>query len=64
MTFKDLREKYPKIVYEKYEIKDIDDTLMIKFYFEIPDLASFTPTLSISKKDIVTEYDKDFLNYF
>ncbi len=63
MTFKDLREKYPKIVYEKYEIKDIDETLMIKFYFEIPDLATFTPTLSLSKKDIVTKYDNAFLNY-
>lgn len=63
MEFKELREKYPKVIYEKYEIEDTEEDLVIKFYFEIPDLATFTPTLSISKKDIVTEYDKDFLNY-
>ena len=52
MTFNELREKYPTIIYNSYKIVENEDNYQIIFDFEIPNLTSFNPTLSISKKDI------------
>ena len=44
------REKYSKIIYKKYQIVDEEEVLKIVFTFEIPNLTTFEPTLSIQKK--------------
>ena len=49
------REKYSKIIYKKYQIVDEEEVLKIVFTFEIPNLTTFEPTLSIQKKDIVND---------
>ena len=49
------REKYSEIIYKKYQILDEEEVLKIVFTFEIPNLTTFEPTLSIQKKDIVND---------
>lgn len=46
-NFSDLRKLYPTFIYEKYEYKIEDNKLKIKYFFDIPNLESFTPTLEI-----------------
>ena len=52
MNFQTLREKYPTIIYNSYEIIENDDNYQITFDFEIPSLTHFNPSLTIYKKDI------------
>jgi len=64
MTFEELRKKYSKFVYEKYEINDEWDWLNITYFFSIPWLTTFTPSIKIEKKNIKNEdLDNDFVNY-
>ena len=64
MIFEELREKYDKFIYEKYEINDIWDWWNITYFFSIPWLAEFRPTIQIDKKNIKNQnIDKDFVNY-
>ena len=64
MTFEELREKYSKFVYEKYEINDEWDWLNITYFFNIEWLTTFTPSIKIEKKNIKNkEIDNDFMNY-
>ena len=63
MSFKELREKYDKFVYEKYEISDSWDWWNITYFFDIPWLTTFTPSIKIDKKNIKNKnIDNDFLN--
>ena len=50
--FDSYRSTYKSFIYDKYEIQDINDKIMITYYFEIPNLALFTPSIIINKKDI------------
>lgn len=50
--FLSLREKYPTIIYEKYDIEENNENILITYYFNIPSLVEFRPTLTISKKNI------------
>lgn len=52
MTFDQLRQKYQSIIYHSYEIVENEDNYEISFNYEIPTLATFKPTLTISKKDL------------
>ena len=62
--FLELREKYPDFIYDSYKIDDIDNSYLITFYFVIPNLVKFNPTLRIDKKYITNEeLDKNFINY-
>ena len=64
MTFEELRKKYSKFVYEKYEINDEWDWLNITYFFSIEWLTTFTPSIKIEKKNIKNnEIDDDFVNY-
>ena len=64
MTFEELRKKYSKFVYEKYEINDEWDWLNITYFFSIPWLTTFTPSIKIEKENIKNEdLDNDFVNY-
>ena len=63
MSFKELREKYDKFVYEKYEISDSWDWWNITYFFDIPGLTTFTPSIKVDKKNIKNKnIDNDFLN--
>lgn len=50
--FFEFRSKYPEFIYEKYEIIDEEDNYKLIFTFNIPNLASFTPTTLIPKKSL------------
>jgi hypothetical protein len=64
MKFEELREKYNKFIYEKYEINDTWDWWDITYFFSIPWLTEFRPTIQIDKKNIKNQnIDKDFVNY-
>ena len=64
MKFEELREKYDKFIYEKYEINDDWDWWNITYFFSIPWLTEFRPTIQIDKKNIKNQnIDKDFVNY-
>lgn len=63
--FLNLREKYPKFIYEKYEINDDGDNLNIRYFFNIPDLTWFYPEIRIPKKYIINkQVNQDYLEYF
>ena len=64
MTFEELRNKYDKFIYEKYEINDNWDWWNITYFFSIPWLIEFRPVIQIDKKNIKNQnIDKDFVNY-
>ena len=64
MTFEELRKKYSKFVYEKYEINDEWDWLNITYFFSIIWLTTFTPSIKIEKKSIRNkEINNNFMNY-
>lgn len=60
MNFDELRIKYPKFIYDKYEIVDLGEIYRFNFYFEIPGLTTFTPYIEVPKSK---EVDNDVLNY-
>lgn len=55
--FKELRENYSTFIFEKYEIEEKEDCYKITYYFNIPKLIIFTPSLEI-KKDIINKIDE------
>ena len=64
MTFEELRKKYNKFIYEKYEINDDGDWWNITYFFDIPWLTEFRPMIKIEKKNIKNQnIDPDFVNY-
>ena len=42
---------YPKFIYQAYQIEEDDSKIIIKYFFEIPGLTSFEPTIEILKKE-------------
>ena len=61
MRFEELRKEYPKFIYNKYEIEEIDDKYVLTYYFEIPGLTEFTPTIKLPKGK--KELDRDLFEY-
>ena len=66
MEFNSLRNTYKKFIYKNYEIIDNQDKIIIKYFFEIPGLANFEPSIEILKKDfniqnINTEFTKNLV---
>lgn len=62
--FQELRKKYDKFIYEKYEIIENKDNYEIIFYFDIPNLTKFTPKLIINKNNLTnTNINDNFLEY-
>ena len=63
MTYKEIRDRYPRFIYDKYVIENLDDVYKITYYFEIEGLAKFTPSIEIFKKDITNkDLNEDFIN--
>lgn len=52
MNFDTLREKYKTFIYKNFKITEDKESIDIKYYFEIPNLAKFEPSIQIMKKDI------------
>ena len=63
MTYSEIKDRYSKFIYDKYELIDNENDLTLKYYFEIEGLAKFNPTITLFKKDIKNkDIDKEFLN--
>ena len=41
--FNELRNKYNEFIYDKYDIKEENNSYIITYYFTIPNLITFTP---------------------
>ena len=50
-----LRKQYSEIIYRNYQISYDEEVMQIKYQFEIPNLITFEPTISIPKKDITND---------
>lgn len=50
--FNFLRKTYKEFIYNDYKIFEEENNIIIKYYFEIPNLTKFEPTIKIMKKDI------------
>ena len=50
--FIEFREKYKEFIYDKFELFEKDNKIVIKYYFEITNLAKFNPIIEIDKKEI------------
>ncbi len=59
--FQQLRKKYPTFIFDSFDIKKTDDSIIITYHFEISRLTKFQPTLEIPLNDIKQPYDKQFL---
>lgn len=62
--FERLRKEYKKFTYEKYDINETSNEIIITYYFNIDGKEKFNPTLKFSKSIIKNNnIDKDFFNY-
>lgn len=55
MDFISLRDTYKKFIYKDYKIIEENDKIIIKYYFEIPGLTTFEPSIEILKKKFKIE---------
>ena len=51
MNFYELREKYPKFIYNDYKISEDKEKIYIEYEFEIENLSKFNPKIEILKKN-------------
>ena len=66
MEFNSLRNTYKEFIYRNYEIIDNQDKIILKYFFEIPGVANFEPSIEILKKDfdiqnVNTEFTKNLV---
>ena len=52
-NFTKFREKYPKFIYNDYNIEENDSEIVLSFDFEIENLSKFCPKLIIPKKNLL-----------
>ena len=52
LKFKQFREQYKEFYYNSYSIKEDNESILIEFEFETPNLAVFHPTTKILKKQM------------
>lgn len=62
--FLEYRKQYPTFIYENYKITEEENQYVITYFFSIPSLAEFQPTLTIPK-EVVQNPNVDFevVNY-
>lgn len=58
--FKEYRKQYPNFIYEKYEIEVLETEYKITYFFQIPILTTFTPTLTIKKESVGREINQAY----
>lgn len=62
-NFKNLRKKYPTIIYQKYEINDTITSIFVEYTYILGEYI-FTPSINIDKKYISNKnINNDFLEY-
>ena len=61
MKFDELRNKYPDFIYEKYSIEETEDKYILTFYFNVPGLTEYRPTIKFPKSNRVL--NKDLFEY-
>lgn len=62
MTYEDLRNKYPRFVYNSFDIDESEDKITFTFNFEIEGLTTFHPKTTIEKRFIKNaKIDEKFL---
>lgn len=49
-NFIELRNTYKEIIYKNYEISNEGENMIITYFFEIPELTKFYPTISFKKE--------------
>ena len=59
--FLEYRKNYKEIIYKSYDIKEEENDIVIIYYFDIPGLCEFHPTLTFSKSIIRNEQINDNL---
>lgn len=52
LKFKELRKKYTEFIYEDYQMEENEKEITLRYKFEIPNLAKFSPSVTILKKNI------------
>lgn len=61
-TFKELREKYPVFTFDRYEVTEDENSFSVTYFFEIEQLANFSPTWIFPKsKKIKTSLENETL---
>ena len=50
--FEDLRNGYKEFIYKSYNISEDENKIKIEYFFEIPNLSIFKPTIEIEKRNI------------
>ena len=64
MNYQELRERFQTFEYNGFDIVRDNDALRIKYYFNIPGLTEFNPTLTIDNKYIRNNnMDEEYLKY-
>ena len=62
-NYKELREKYNKLIYKSYEVINNDTNIQVKYTYMLGEYT-FTPSIYIDKEYIkAKDIDKDYLNY-
>ena len=61
--FNELRKKYDKFIYEKYDISFDEEYLNITYHFNIPNLTYFYPKIKLKKSYIKNNYNEEYLDY-
>lgn len=51
-SFNNLRQKHKEFIYKSYSIENLENKILIKYCFEIPNLSIFEPKIEILKKNI------------
>lgn len=51
-NFNELRNKYDKFIYKGYNVLEDKDKIKLEYFFEIPNLSKFNPTIEIEKRNI------------
>lgn len=59
IRFNELRGKHPVFTYEKYEITDCFDKIIITYYFSMGDFVTFTPKWEFIKKHTDINYEQE-----
>ena len=57
--YNELRRKHPVFTYDRYEIKDCGDKLVITYYFNVDGFTSFSPSWEFSKKHQEINYEQE-----
>jgi hypothetical protein len=55
MHFSELRDKYPRFIYNSYEVTEDDKDLIMTFNFQIENLSTFHPVTKIPKDFIINK---------